>query len=231
MSSFDLLPDGGTQQGLDLAEVVAALDHLPTRLAVLAERALLARLEAGCAAPVGAHAVVEDDEIHLSAVVARLDGSRVLTHSARVALPSRGAGATSTSHDAADALARSLGTQVADALLAGGAAELAPLRATGPGGASTGSLWAPGTDAAGAVDEDLTVGGTDAPWSRRAADGGRLRDPQRGRDLPVTARPPVPLGKPRPTPPRRAAPSGRTPRPRPEKRRPLLTTRATPSGR
>ena len=33
---------------------LAALDHPPTRLAVLAERSLLATLEAGCAAPVGA---------------------------------------------------------------------------------------------------------------------------------------------------------------------------------
>lgn len=131
LSSFDLLPDGATDRPLDLADVVAGLDHLPTRLAVLAERALLARLEAGCAAPVGAHAVVEDDEIRLSAVVARLDGGQVLTHSARVALPSPAgaagratagaAGSSVEAHEAADAtdaLARGLGVQVADALLA-----------------------------------------------------------------------------------------------------------------
>ncbi|MFD6090737.1 hydroxymethylbilane synthase [Oerskovia sp. NPDC060338] len=176
LSSFDLLPDGGTRQPLDLAEVVAGLDHLPTRLAVLAERALLARLEAGCAAPVGAHAVVEDDQLRLSAVVARLDGGQVLTHSARVALPAvvgghsaGGAGAprTAGADDASDALARALGVEVADALLAGGAAELAPLRATGPGGGSlpvaeASALWAPGTAPTDAADE-LTVGGTDAP--------------------------------------------------------------------
>ncbi|MBM7479598.1 hydroxymethylbilane synthase [Oerskovia jenensis] len=201
LSSFDLLPDGATDRPLDLADVVAGLDHLPTRLAVLAERALLARLEAGCAAPVGAHAVVEDDEIRLSAVVARLDGGQVLTHSARVALPSPAgaagratagaAGSSVEAHEAADAtdaLARGLGVQVADALLAGGAAELAPLRATGPG-AATDSLWAPGTapsshpddahgssgreDSPGQVDPGAAVGpvgrspvgGTDAPVS------------------------------------------------------------------
>ncbi|MET4226502.1 hydroxymethylbilane synthase [Oerskovia enterophila] len=170
LSSFDLLPDGGTRQPLDLAEVVAGLDHLPTRLAVLAERALLARLEAGCAAPVGAHAVVEDDQLHLSAVVARLDGGQVLTHSARIELPPVVGGAT-RADDATDALARGLGVEVADALLAGGAAELAPLRATGPGGGSlprsdAPALWAPGTAPAGGtegVDDELTVGGTDAP--------------------------------------------------------------------
>ena len=219
VTSFDLLPDGGTHRPLDLADVVAGLDHLPTRLAVLAERALLARLEAGCAAPVGAHAVVEDDEIRLSAVVARLDGTQVVKHRARVALPApaggAGAGPAGTSGagrarasdvgraralaaqgasegtagtwvgagdsrgaaDATDALARGLGVQVADALLAGGAAELAPLRATGPGatgagapgpgatgpGATTGALWAPGTAPTGAETGPLTARGTDAP--------------------------------------------------------------------
>ncbi|QDW61495.1 hydroxymethylbilane synthase [Oerskovia sp. KBS0722] len=179
LSSFDLRPDGATDRPLDLADVVAGLDHLPTRLAVLAERALLARLEAGCAAPVGAHAVVEDDEIRLAAVVARLDGGQVLTHSARVALPSpagaagraaatAGAEDSSTEEHAAaatDALARGLGVQVADALLAAGAAELAPLRATGPG-AATDSLWAPGTAPSGDLhgpDGEAPVGGTDAP--------------------------------------------------------------------
>ena len=39
-----------------LARVAAALDDEPTRLAVTAERALMARLGAGCAAPVGAWA-------------------------------------------------------------------------------------------------------------------------------------------------------------------------------
>ena len=38
------------------AQALAALDDPDTRLAVTAERALLARLEAGCAAPVGAYA-------------------------------------------------------------------------------------------------------------------------------------------------------------------------------
>ncbi|MHA7135132.1 hydroxymethylbilane synthase [Oerskovia turbata] len=193
LTSFDLLPDGGTRQPVDLADVVAGLDHLPTRLAVLAERALLARLEAGCAAPVGAHAVVEDDEIRLSAVVARLDGGQVLTHSARVSLPTLGAvvshadaveahetaSAGGSAHQVVDAVARDLGIEVADALLAGGAAELAPLRATGPG-ASADSLWAPGTAPTGRLDahgssghgdsrapldqdDSTTVGGTDAP--------------------------------------------------------------------
>src|SRR5690606_32597011 len=41
----------------DLEPVLSRLDHTPTRLAVLAEREVLARLQAGCAAPIGASSV------------------------------------------------------------------------------------------------------------------------------------------------------------------------------
>ncbi len=40
----------------ELAELLATIDHAPTRAAVTAERSLLAALEAGCSAPVGAYA-------------------------------------------------------------------------------------------------------------------------------------------------------------------------------
>ena len=45
-----------------LAQAVAALDDEPTRLAVTAERSLMARLGAGCAAPVGAWARLRGGE-------------------------------------------------------------------------------------------------------------------------------------------------------------------------
>ncbi len=41
----------------ELAALLATIDHAPTRAAVTAERSLLAALEAGCSAPVGAYAV------------------------------------------------------------------------------------------------------------------------------------------------------------------------------
>jgi len=66
----------------DLVAVLAALDDAATRTAVAAERSLLAALEAGCSAPVGALAeVVEDDDgpaVFLRGVVAALDGSDTL---------------------------------------------------------------------------------------------------------------------------------------------------------
>ena len=65
---------------------VGALDHADTRAATTAERALLARLEAGCSAPVGALAeVVEDDKglaLSLRAAVADPAGDREVRRSA-----------------------------------------------------------------------------------------------------------------------------------------------------
>ena len=67
-----------------LVDVVRrALDDASTRAAVTAERALLAALEAGCTAPVGALADVAvgddgDDEIYLRGTVTAVDGSRAV---------------------------------------------------------------------------------------------------------------------------------------------------------
>ncbi|MDP2997441.1 MAG: hydroxymethylbilane synthase [Bryobacterales bacterium] len=53
----------------------AALDHAPTRIAVMAERAVLAGLGGGCQVPIGAHAVVREGRIQLRAVVVSPDGA------------------------------------------------------------------------------------------------------------------------------------------------------------
>ncbi|MGV8880849.1 MAG: hydroxymethylbilane synthase [Rhodoglobus sp.] len=50
-------------------KLVKSLDHHTTRLIVEAERQTLALLEAGCSAPVGAHGIVEDGMLFLSARV------------------------------------------------------------------------------------------------------------------------------------------------------------------
>ena len=61
--------------------LVDALDHPETRAAVEAEREVLALLEAGCSAPVGARAVVDAGLLLLSASVYSLDGATALTSS------------------------------------------------------------------------------------------------------------------------------------------------------
>ncbi len=54
------------------------VSHAPTWAAVMAERAFLAGLEGGCAAPIAAFARVQSDRLVLDALVAATDGSRVL---------------------------------------------------------------------------------------------------------------------------------------------------------
>ena len=56
----------------ELVAELAALDHGPTRAAVVAERALLAALEAGCSAPVGGYAVASARELQLTGTVAEV---------------------------------------------------------------------------------------------------------------------------------------------------------------
>jgi hydroxymethylbilane synthase len=98
----------------DLTAALAdTLDDATTRYAVAAERALLARLEAGCSAPVGALADVSmaeggGDEIYLRAVVASPDGQRTIRLSITGPL----------------ADAEALGVRLADDLLLAGAGEL-----------------------------------------------------------------------------------------------------------
>ncbi len=69
------------REGSDVAALVAVLDDPDTRACVLAERALLRALEAGCTAPVGALADLADDELYLRAAVCAPDGSDVLRRS------------------------------------------------------------------------------------------------------------------------------------------------------
>jgi len=58
--------------------IVAAADHLPTRLVVTAERAVLARLNAGCRLPVAAYAEAAGSRLTLRASIAAVDGSRIV---------------------------------------------------------------------------------------------------------------------------------------------------------
>ncbi|PZF83137.1 hydroxymethylbilane synthase [Jiangella anatolica] len=69
-----------------LVELLAGLDDAATRAAVTAERTLLAVLEAGCTAPVGAYAEAAEGEegleLYIRAVVAARDGSVSIRKSA-----------------------------------------------------------------------------------------------------------------------------------------------------
>ncbi|MFF5568282.1 hydroxymethylbilane synthase [Streptomyces sp. NPDC012623] len=107
---------------VDLAAVLAELDDPYTRAAVTAERSLLAALEAGCSAPVGALADLLADgqvvnEMRLRGVVGTTDGSTLVQLSTTGPVP--------TSHSDASALGRELASE----MLAKGAAGLMGERA------------------------------------------------------------------------------------------------------
>jgi hydroxymethylbilane synthase len=106
-----------------LAKALAVLNHATTQATVVAERHVLARLEAGCAAPIGATAVLDDGLLFLTATVYSPDGSRRITASHA---------ATPESHSLADLqdAALDVAERAARELLAGGAAEFAPLKVT-----------------------------------------------------------------------------------------------------
>ncbi len=56
-------------------KLLSAIDHLPTRACVLAERGFLAGLNADCHSPVAALAQLTGDVIHLSVEIMTLDGT------------------------------------------------------------------------------------------------------------------------------------------------------------
>ena len=59
-------------------EGVAMLDHADTHTAVMAERAVLGALGGGCQVPIGAYATVSEGRIHVLAIVAAPDGTKVI---------------------------------------------------------------------------------------------------------------------------------------------------------
>ncbi|WNB85683.1 hydroxymethylbilane synthase [Cellulomonas sp. ATA003] len=130
--AVEVRSEAATDPGHPLARALAAVDHAPSRLAVTAERALLARLEAGCAAPIGAHARLTGTTLALDAVVCRVDGSERLRRSQIVEVGAL-AVASGDGHAVVDgaqlAAAVGLGTEVAEVLLADGAGDLAELGA------------------------------------------------------------------------------------------------------
>lgn len=106
----------------NLLAALKKIEHPATRLTVTAEREVLAKLEAGCSAPIGATAIVDAELLLVSATVYRPDGSEYRTASHAAVLDG----------SAQDRLteAREVGGRVAAELLENGAAELADIAST-----------------------------------------------------------------------------------------------------
>ena len=68
-----------TRAGDDaINELLSPLDDPQTHIAVTAERALLAALGGGCQMPLGAHAVLDSDQLTLLGVVLGQDGKQAV---------------------------------------------------------------------------------------------------------------------------------------------------------
>jgi len=103
-----------------LERALEGVDHRSTRATVLAERLVLAGLEAGCSAPIAANAFIEDELLFLTATVYSADGARKLTSSHAATPESR------STADLAEA-AGDVAERVVAELLGNGAADLAAL--------------------------------------------------------------------------------------------------------
>lgn len=109
-----LLPAGGQGAvGIEhretdsrIAELLAPLAHEETSRRVIAERTVVRRLDGGCDVPIASFAVTEGDSLWLRARVGSPDGKTVIVSEARGSEP------------------EALGIEVADALIAKGAAEI-----------------------------------------------------------------------------------------------------------
>ncbi len=86
-------------------ELLVPLNHHETRICVMAERAMNARLQGGCQVPIGGHAILKNDQIYLRGLVGAIDGEQII----------RAEGSAERDQGAA------LGEQIAEELLAQGA--------------------------------------------------------------------------------------------------------------
>ncbi|WP_345718754.1 hydroxymethylbilane synthase [Kineosporia mesophila] len=109
-------------EAVALLAALRLIDDAVTRVCVLAERALLARLEAGCAAPVGALATYqnsgEDQTLTLTAFAGSTDGATSIRHTATAPV---------CDPRADEPVATTLGRALAEQMLDAGAALLIPV--------------------------------------------------------------------------------------------------------
>ena len=125
------------EDSAELARAAAVRDDEPTRLAVTAERALMARLGAGCAAPVGAWAHLRGESqeprvLVLRAVVTSLDGGQEVGCELSTELPETSGVPGAPGDTAAVRAAEALGVRAAEVLLDDGAEQIVDLHANKP---------------------------------------------------------------------------------------------------
>ncbi len=68
----------GRSDDLFIRSLLSGLNHAPSQTAVLAERALLHRLQGGCQVPIAAHATLAGTKVIVEGVVASVDGKELI---------------------------------------------------------------------------------------------------------------------------------------------------------
>ena len=71
----------GRRDDAFIRSLLSGLDHAPSKIAVLAERALLQRLQGGCQVPIAAYATLTGTKVRLEGVVASVDGKELIRDS------------------------------------------------------------------------------------------------------------------------------------------------------
>ncbi len=84
----------------EMEEIISKLNHDETALCTTIERDFLHDMEAGCSAPVGAYAFIEEEQVHFKAVALTLDGSERYDFEEKVSVGEAG----ELGHSAAQAL-------------------------------------------------------------------------------------------------------------------------------
>jgi hydroxymethylbilane synthase len=65
----------------DVRELLDFLNHRETNICTSAERAFLGLVEGGCQVPIGVHAEISGDTVHIDAIISSLDGQRMIRDS------------------------------------------------------------------------------------------------------------------------------------------------------
>lgn len=101
---------------MDVLNLLKPLNHEPSRLCVLAERAMNRHLQGGCQVPIAGFAVIEDDKLTLTGRVGSVDGN--------VLLKAQQTNALTDDAQENEHIANAMGITVAQALLAQGADDI-----------------------------------------------------------------------------------------------------------
>ena len=92
----------------ELVELLHQLDDEPTRIAVEAERAVLAAMQGGCSIPLGVYAHILDDTITIDAMIADINGERLIRRSAAYPVNQNSANAKKLAEELLDAGGREI---------------------------------------------------------------------------------------------------------------------------